>query len=85
MKKTLSRIIAERVEQLRDEKDISIATLCYNSALPFSTLSHILKADIKNPGIKTLVKVCDGLGVTLQEFFDTPEFEEAIIDARIED
>lgn len=30
---------------------------------------------ILNPGIVTIKMLCDGLGITLVEFFDTPEFK----------
>lgn len=29
----------------------------------------------KNPGVVTIKKLCDGLEITLGEFFSTPEFD----------
>ena len=29
----------------------------------------------KNPGVVTIKKLCDGLDITLGEFFSTPEFD----------
>ena len=41
-----------------------------------TTLMHIMKGESKNPGIFTILKICDGLDVTIQEFFGTKEFED---------
>ena len=40
-----------------------------------STVYSILNEKSKNPGAITLKKLCDGLEITLGEFFSTPEFD----------
>ncbi|MBQ8626357.1 MAG: helix-turn-helix transcriptional regulator, partial [Agathobacter sp.] len=55
-------------------KGMSYYTLSYRSTVPLTTLLHILDGSTKNPGILTIIKLCDGLGISLQEFFDTEEF-----------
>ena len=35
-----------------------------------------MNGEIQNPGIVTIKKLCDGLEITLGEFFSTPEFDE---------
>ena len=45
-------------------------------ALPPSSLKNILYGKSKNPKLLTIKLVCDGLGITLGEFFSTPEFDE---------
>ena len=42
--------------------------------IPQATLKSILNGESKNPGIVTLKKICDGLEITIIEFFDTPEY-----------
>ena len=49
----------------------SLATL---AAIPPSSLKNILYSKSQNPGIVTIKMICDGFGITLAEFFDTPEF-----------
>jgi len=68
------KILIDRVNQLCKEKNISYYTLAYDSAVPLSTLLHIMDGSTKNPGIFTIAKICDGLGVSLAEFFSTYEF-----------
>ena len=45
------------------------------SAVPPSTLKNILYGKSNNPGIVTIKMLCDGLGISLTEFFDTEEFK----------
>ena len=82
--KKAQKILLARIDELCKEKGISYYALSYKSTIPLSTLSHIMDGSTKNPGVFTLMKICDGLGVSLQEFFDTEEFEQAVIDTRDE-
>ena len=45
------------------------------SAVPQATIKSILNGESKNPGTVTIKKLCDGLEITLGEFFSTPEFD----------
>ena len=44
------------------------------AAVPPSTLKNIVNGGSKNPGIVTLKLICDGFGITLEEFFATEAF-----------
>lgn len=67
--------VANRLMALCGERDMSIHKLATISAIPPSTLKNILYGRSKNPGIVTIKKLCDGLDITLGEFFSTPEFD----------
>ena len=45
-----------------------------NDLIPPSTLKNILYGQSKNAGVVTIKKICDGLDVTIQEFFADPIF-----------
>ena len=45
------------------------------SGLPPSSVKNILYQKSKNPKILTIKIICDGLDITLGEFFSTPEFD----------
>lgn len=45
------------------------------SALPPSRVKNILYGKSQNPKLLTIKLICDGLGITLGEFFSTPEFD----------
>ena len=66
--------VKERLERLLYEKRFSVYKLSLESSVSPSTIKNILYGKSKNPGIVTLKMLCDGLGLTLAEFFDTEEF-----------
>ena len=63
-----------RLLMLCEEKRMSIHKLATESAVAPSTIKNILYGKSKNPGIATIKKLCDGLGITITEFFDTDVF-----------
>jgi len=68
-------VIKARLLQLCGEKNLSINKLATISALPPSSVKNILYGKSNDPKIRTLKKLCDGLEITLGEFFSTPEFD----------
>lgn len=64
-----------RLLVLCDEKNMTINRLANESGIPPSTVKGILYGRSQNPGIVTIKKICDGLGISLAEFFDTEEFK----------
>lgn len=67
--------IRNRILRLCEERGISINKLANISALPPSSVKNILYGRSQNPKIETIKMVCDGLGITLGEFFSTEEFD----------
>lgn len=67
--------IRNRILQLCDARDITINRLATLSALPPSSIKNILYGKSRNPKIVTIKMICDGLGITLGEFFSTKEFD----------
>lgn len=66
--------IRNRILQLCEERNLIINKLATLSAIPPTSLKNILYGKSKNPKILTIKLICDGLDITLAEFFDTPEF-----------
>ena len=66
--------VKNRILQLLGEKKMSIHKLAMESAVAPSSIKNILYGKSQNPGIVTLKMLCDGLGISLTEFFDTPVF-----------
>lgn len=67
--------IRNRILQLCNEHDVSINKLANLSAVPPSSVKNILYGKSQNPKIVTIKMLCDGLGITLGEFFSTSEFD----------
>ena len=68
------KILAKRINVLCRERKMSYYSLSYKYTVPITTIMNIVHCITKNPGIFTIIKLCDGLGITIQEFFDTEEF-----------
>ena len=67
--------VRNRILTLCEERGISINKLSTISALPPSSIKNILYGKSQNPKLITIKMICDGLGITLGEFFSTPEFD----------
>ena len=67
--------VRDRILQLCEERNMSINKLATLSALPPSSVKNILYGKRQNPKLLTIKLLCDGLGITLGEFFSTPEFD----------
>ena len=68
--------VKNRILVLCGEKGITINKLATESGIAPSTIKNILYGKSVNPGIVTLKKLCDGMDVSLTDFFDTKEFSE---------
>lgn len=66
--------VKNRILQLCGERHMTINELSTESAVSPSSIKNILYGKSVNPGIVTIKKICDGFGISLVDFFDTPEF-----------
>ncbi|MDE6658203.1 MAG: helix-turn-helix transcriptional regulator [Oscillospiraceae bacterium] len=66
--------VAVRIQELCKERNITINGLANISAIPPSTVKNIIYGVSKNPGISTVKILCDGLGISLIEFFNAEIF-----------
>ena len=67
--------VAQRILDLCAERNIAINALALTSGVSPSTIYSMLNEKSQNPGTITIKKLCDGLEITLGEFFSTPEFD----------
>ena len=67
--------VAARIVQLCEERKLAVNALANNAGIPPSTIYSLLNEKSQNPGIVTLKKICDGLEISLREFFDSEIFE----------
>lgn len=68
--------VRNRILALCGERAISINKLATLSALPPSSIKNILYGKSQNPKLLTIKMICDGLDITLGEFFSTAEFDD---------
>jgi len=64
-----------KIMELCATKKWTFNALANYSGIPPSTMKSIVNNKSQNTGIVTIKKICDGLDITLGEFFSTPEFD----------
>lgn len=77
---TAQEAVRNRILQLCGEKNITINKLATLAALPPSSVKNILYGKSQNPKLLTVKLICDGLGITLSDFFDTSDFNQLDVD-----
>lgn len=78
----IGEAVKERIVGLCRERDISINKLCSMSGVTQSTVNNIVSGRNNSATISTIKKLCDGLGITIQDFFNTDVF--ANLDQEVE-
>lgn len=78
---TISEAISTRIINICNKKNISINKLANSSFLTQSTLQSIVAGESNNPKLLTITRVCYGLDISLEEFFNDEIFND--IDLKI--
>ncbi|ODM26459.1 helix-turn-helix domain-containing protein [Acetivibrio mesophilus] len=70
----ISQAVIKRIEELCMERNLTINALSNISGVTQSTVNDIVKGTTYNAGIATIKKLCDGLGISIRDFFDSDLF-----------
>lgn len=68
--------VAQRVKGLCEQRGITPNSLANISGVTPSTVYSLLDPSRREISVSTVKKLCDGLDMTLGEFFSAPEFDE---------
>ena len=71
---SISEAVAQRFIELCAQRGITVNKLATLSGVTQSTVNDIVNHKAKNIGIVTIKKLCDGLDMTITDFFDTEVF-----------
>ena len=71
---TVGEAVICRIQVLSSKHKISLNRLATISGITQSTLNNMVGGTSRNPTVSTVKKICDGLDMTLVEFFDNPIF-----------
>ena len=72
---TIAEACRIRIEQLCSERNITLNKLAIISGITQSTLNNIISGRNKSTTISTIKKICDGIEISIIEFFTSPMFE----------
>ena len=71
--------VSKRIEDLATHENISVYALAKKSGVPYPTITT-MKLN-KTTTLSTIYGICEGLEITMKEFFDSPLFDrENLID-----
>ena len=68
--------VAKRILELCEERNMAVNALATVSGVSQSTIYSMLNEKSKNPGVVSLKKLCDGLDISIREFFDSELFDD---------
>ena len=70
----IGQAVRERIIELCRERDITINKLSDMSGVTQSTVNNIVSGRNNSATVATIKKLCDGLGITIQDFFASDLF-----------
>ena len=72
---TIGEAVRLRILELCRKNLITVNGLSYICGITQSTLSNIVRGRNQSTTISTIKKICDGLEITIQDFFNSPIFD----------
>ena len=71
-----STAVRSRILELCRQRHITINLLATLSGVTQSTLNNIVSGRNNSATVATIKKLCDGLDITLRDFFNVPAFDD---------
>lgn len=68
--------VAKRILELCEERHMAVNALASTAGVSPSTVYSMLNEKSQNPGVVSLKKLCDGLEISIREFFDSDLFDD---------
>ena len=76
----LNQAISARLTELLKEKQMTQYQLFIKSGVPKSTIGIVVNCSYDSVKLRVIHEMCQGLGVSISEFFDSPLFQEGNLD-----
>ena len=67
--------VEKRIVELCEERGLAINALANLAGVTPSTIYSILNQRSKNPSVSSIKKICDGLDISIRDFFDSDLFD----------
>ena len=71
----LGEAVRTRILDFCRERNLSINKLCLLSGVTQSTVNNIVSGRNHSATVTTIKKLCDGLGISIEEFFSSELFQ----------
>ena len=76
MAMVIGEAVRKRILQLCEERNLSINKLCLICGITQSTVNNIVSGRNNSATIATIKKICDGIGISIIDFFDSELFQD---------
>ena len=76
----LNQAISERLTELLKEKQMTQYQLFIKSGVPKSTIGNVINCSYDSVKLRVIHEMCQGLGISISEFFVSPLFQEGNLD-----
>ena len=76
----LNQAISERLSELLKEKQMTQYQLFMKSGVPKSTIGNVINCSYVSVKLRIVHEMCQGLGIDIPQFFDSPLFAESNLD-----
>ena len=72
----IKKAVELRIIELCNERNLTVNALSNISGVTQSTVNDIVNGTTYNAGIATIKKLCDGLEISVRDFFDSELFDD---------
>lgn len=73
----LSEAVSRRIKELLAERNMTQYQLFMKSGIPKSTIGNIINCVYPSVKLRVIHELCQGMDISLTDFFDSPLFLEA--------
>ena len=74
----LSEAVLKRLKTLLIENDMTVYTLSIKGGIPYSTLNDFINRKTKILKLETILHVCEGFNISLEDFFSDKIFKDVV-------
>lgn len=72
----LNQAISTRLQELLQERNMTMYQLYISSGVPKSTISNLIHCAYGSVKLRILHELCQGMQISLSDFFQSPLFDE---------
>lgn len=76
----LNQAVSIRLSELMEERNMTQYQLFSKSGVPKSTIHNIIQCSYDSVKLRILHEICQGLEISISEFFQSPLFDEMNLD-----
>lgn len=73
----LNQAVSERLTELLKDRNMTQYQLYMKSGVPKSTIGNVINCSYDSVKLRIIHEMCQGIGISINEFFASPLFDES--------